>query len=197
VAQCFRTPVALALLASALHPAPEPRRIAPIWWNKQGIFMPSTTHVVNDLPARARLRPARCWLAGLVVLAACGGMDSGGPDAPPPCVPPPAGSAPTYTMLYTTYFAPKTPGHCATSDCHLDGVQGWTCGLSKNTCYQGMVDIGLINKNVPTASLIADPKRSLVSWINPNGTMPQDTPGPFPEGRDAILAWVAACAQND
>jgi hypothetical protein len=195
---------ALARTASALHPAPEPRRTAPIWRNKQGIFMSSTTHALNDShspvaePAhRGTIRSGFAVLAIVSVVAACG-VDNAVPgDAVAPCMPPASGSAPTYTELYTRYFAPNTPGHCATTDCHLDGVQGWACGLNKATCYKGMVDIGLINPSAPTTSLLGDPKRSLLSWVNPFGSMPQDAVGPFPEGRDAILAWVAACAQND
>jgi hypothetical protein len=161
--------------------------------------MPSTTSLLNDRLARpARSRAARTWLAALVVVVAACGVDTAGtPDSVPPCVPPAPGTAPTYTELYTKYFAPKTPGHCATSDCHLDGVQGWTCGLTKDKCYTGMVGIGLINVKVPTASVLADPKASPLSWVNSNGPMPQDTPGPFPEGAAAIRAWAAACAQNN
>jgi hypothetical protein len=172
----------------------------------------SSTNALNDRRAgragrasRASLaepaprRATRRWLAFLVVVAgvvAGCGVDTAAPgDAQ--CVPPPSGTAPTYSELYTKYFAPKTPGHCATSDCHLDGVQGWTCGLNKTTCYTGMVDIGIIDKKVPTASTIGDPRYSPIRWINPSGPMPQDTPGPFPEGAAAIKAWVAACALNN
>src|SRR3954465_15327602 len=33
---------------------------------------------------------------------------------------PPRQPAPTYTELYTSYFALGTPGHCATTGCHAD-----------------------------------------------------------------------------
>ena len=163
----------------------------------------SSTTAMNDLPARrggrGHPRSTRRWLAVavLALVAACG-VDTAGPDdAAAPCVPPAAGSAPTYTELYTKYFAAKTPGHCATAECHLDGVQGWTCGLSKSTCYAGMVSVGIIDLKTPTASVIGDPRFSPLRWINPNGPMPQDTPGPFLEGKNAIQAWVAQCAQNN
>lgn len=148
-------------------------------------------------PEPAPRRATRWWLAALVVVAACGVDTSPPGDAVAPCVPPASGSAPTYTELYTKYFAPKTPGHCATAECHLDGVQGWTCGLTKDQCYAGMVAIGLIDTKVPTRSVIGDPRSSPLSWVNPSGPMPQDTPGSFPEGAAAIRAWVAACAQNN
>lgn len=135
----------------------------------------------------------RATLAALVVVAACGGSDPA-PDAGP-CMP--SSTAPTYTELYTKYFAADTPGHCATSGCHLDAVNGWACGTDKDTCYTGMVGIRLIDPANPLASRIGDPQTSQLSWINVNGFMPLDDIAPFPEGRDAILAWVAACAQNN
>lgn len=128
----------------------------------------------------------------LLFVAACGADTAAPPtDSAPP---------PTYTELFDRYFAPGTPGHCANDGCH-NGVNYniWLCGQTKDACYQGMAgpDAKLINPANPAASLIADPKNSPLRWINPNGPMPNDTPMPFPEGRDAILAWVAAGAQNN
>jgi hypothetical protein len=123
----------------------------------------------------------------LVLLVAACGIDT----AEPP---------PTYSELYARYFAPGTPGHCATAGCHADPLHlQWLCGTTKDMCYAGMTspEAGLINTAVPRLSLIANPVFSPLSWINPNGPMPYDKPGPFPEGRDAILAWIAAGAPND
>jgi hypothetical protein len=106
-------------------------------------------------------------------------------------------TTPTYTALFRRYFAPGTPGHCATAGCHLDDSNGWACGTTKETCYQGMVGIDLINLQDPQRSAIGDPKNSPLRWINLNGPMPQDNPQPFPEGRDAIVDWVAAGAQDN
>jgi hypothetical protein len=107
--------------------------------------------------------------------------------------------APTYTELFAMFFAPGTPGHCATPGCHADpGHHVWVCGTTKDTCYAGMVDIGLIDPTAPTASQIGDPSRSPLTWINPTGgNMPFDAPAPNPAGRDAIRMWVAAGAQNN
>lgn len=139
----------------------------------------------------------RYWLAALMTVAACkAGVGGGDPDASL-CTP--SATAPTYTQLYTKYFATGTPGHCGDAACHdveASGT-GWVCGTTKDTCYSGMLGIELIAPLAPKASRIADPKNSPLSWINPNGAMPNDNPMPFPEGRDAILAWVAACAQNN
>lgn len=123
----------------------------------------------------------------LVLLVAACGTDTADP-------------APTYSELYARYFAPGTPGHCAMGGCHGDPLHIiWLCGTTKDTCYAGMTspEAGLINTKAPRLSLIANPVSSPLSWINPNGPMPQDHPGPFPEGRDAILAWIAAGAPND
>ncbi|HEX4341218.1 MAG TPA: hypothetical protein VH062_35155 [Polyangiaceae bacterium] len=120
------------------------------------------------------------------------------PTAAPPCTPPPGSVAPTYTELYEKYLAKGQPGHCATAHCHADPDHDvWLCGDDKSSCYAGMVKVGLINPKEPLKSLIGDPTESPLSWVNPTGNMPFDGTGPFPEGRDAILAWVAACAPND
>jgi hypothetical protein len=162
-----------------------------------------------DRPLRPALRHAAALgacLAAVLMVAACGGSENATPDAPP--VTPPADApaacnmanvAPTYTELYTKYFAVGTPGHCATSGCHGEpGFNAWLCGSSKASCYDGMVAQGLINKTNPIASVIGDPKRSPIRWINVDGgSMPQDSLTPNNAGRDAIIAWVGACAQNN
>jgi hypothetical protein len=60
-----------------------------------------------------------------------------------------------------------------------------------------MVQVGLINPKNPAASMLGNPTQSPLSWVNPTGNMPFDATGEFPAGRDAIVAWVAACALND
>jgi hypothetical protein len=70
--------------------------------------------------------------------------------------------------------------------------------VNKDTCYQGMVDVGLIDIAKPTRSEIADSKRSPLTWINPaGGNMPLDAQGDNEAAREAIKAWVAAGAAND
>ena len=137
-------------------------------------------------------------LLAALALAACGSDSTGTPDAIASCVP--SAPAPTYSELFTKYFAPGTPGHCANNGCHGGpSFYIWECGLTKDSCYRGMSSAmaRLIDTQNPAASQIGDPKSSPISWVNPGGQMPYDTPGAFPEGRDAILAWVAACAQNN
>jgi hypothetical protein len=106
--------------------------------------------------------------------------------------------APSYEELFTTYFDKGTQGHCATSGCHADpGHNVWLC-MNKDTCYQGMVDIGLIDTADPTHSDIADAKHSPLTWVNPaGGNMPLDAQGDNEAAREAIEAWVAAGAPND
>lgn len=151
-------------------------------------------------------------LAALVVLLACAACGTApgapgdaltapepAPTATPaaPCTPA-AGVAPTYTELFDQHFAKGTPGHCANAGCHSSpGFNVWLCGDTKESCYQGMVQVGLISPANPQASLIGNPTQSPLSWINPTGNMPFNRTGPFPAGRDAILAWVGACAPND
>jgi hypothetical protein len=140
-------------------------------------------------------------LATAAAAAACGSSENNvTPDAGVArCDPPAPGTAPTYTELYTKYFAVGKPGHCATEGCHgQTDFNTWKCGNDKTTCFTGMATMaGLINLSNPTASPIGDTRRSPLIWVNPGGFMPQDALTPFNEGRDAILAWVAACAQNN
>jgi hypothetical protein len=167
-----------------------------------------------DRTSRLVLRRAAALgscLAAVLMVAACGGGSDNEPDAnpgPTPDAPPvtidapaacnPANPAPTYTELYTKYFAAGKPGHCATAGCHSDPDHTtWLCGPNKESCYAGMVGQGLISMANPIASIISDPKRSPIRWVNPNGGMPADSSEAFNEGRDAIIAWVGACAQNN
>ena len=139
----------------------------------------------------------------LVLVAACGSSnnttpDAAGPDGVAPCVP--NASAPTYTQLYTTYFAPSTtPGHCANEGCHgTTSFNIWSCGATKDSCFRGMsTDARLVNTTNPTASRIIDPSNSPLIWFNQNGFMPADNLMPLPAAHDAILAWVNACAPNN
>jgi hypothetical protein len=143
----------------------------------------------------------------LVLCEACGpasGARASSGPAPPsvleaaPCTPASDVASPTYTELFDRYFAPGQPGHCATAHCHDEpGFNVWLCGDTKESCYAGMVQVGLVNPDDPAASMIGSPTESPLSWINPSGNMPFDVTGPFPAGRDAILAWLAACAPND
>lgn len=142
----------------------------------------------------------------LLLVAGCGAPPGASSESAPepastqatPCTPPADDSAPTYTELFERYFAPGTPGHCATAGCHASpGFNVWLCGTTKESCYRGMVEVGLVDPKRPLASLIANTHQSPLSWVNPTGDMPFDAAMPFPEGRDAIAAWVAACALDN
>jgi hypothetical protein len=146
---------------------------------------------------------ARLGLLWVCLLSACGSPSSptatGADLALPPSPPADFGPALTYTQLFAQFFAPGTPGHCATAGCHADpGHNVWLCGTSKDTCYPGMVQVGLINPTHPQQSTIGDPTLSPLIWIDPaGGNMPFDAPGPNPAGAGAIRAWAAAGAQNN
>lgn len=131
--------------------------------------------------------------AGLLLGAfalGCGSSPDPVPDSQP---------APTYSELYESYFAPGTPGHCATAGCHADpGHTEWLCGSSKGDCYTGMVNVQLINPDDPKNSWIVSANSPLV-WFNPaGGNMPFDAQDlDNAAGRAAIAAWIAAGAKDD
>jgi hypothetical protein len=114
------------------------------------------------------------------------------------CSAPPAALAPTYSDLFANYFAPGTPGHCATSGCHADpGHNVWLCG-SRETCYSGMLQMDLIDPAAPERSAIIDPSRSPLTWVNAaGGNMPLDAQGPNAAARAALSAWVEAGALDN
>ena len=107
--------------------------------------------------------------------------------------------APKYSELFDAYFAPGTPGHCATAGCHADPDHTvWRCGATKDDCYAGMSEIGLIDSANPARSAIVDPRRSPLTWINPDGgNMPLDAQGSNVSAAEALREWVDAGARND
>jgi hypothetical protein len=145
-------------------------------------------------------------LLGALALA-CSAPSSPAPSSPTSPAPEAASSgeagsgdrAPTYTELFDNYFAPGTPGHCATAGCHADPAHNlWLCGITRDTCYAGMLEVGLIDAENPSHSSIANPVRSPLTWINAaGGVMPLDAQGPNDAAREAITAWVAAGAPDN
>jgi len=111
------------------------------------------------------------------------GMDSGS-----------SGGAPTWTLIYTTYFGAGTPGHCGNSGCHLSTLKGFKCGSDKTTCYNGLANAGYISAATPTMSPIADPQQSVLTWFG--GNMPPGG-GASAAAKKDITAWVADGAKNN
>jgi hypothetical protein len=119
------------------------------------------------------------------------GSDAGDAGAPRD-----GGEAPTWTQLYTRFFGPDTPGHCSgTGGCHTTLRAGFKCGTSKNECWQGLVNAGLITPASPSQSPLAKPGDSPLVWLG--GSMPLDDPSAHPEAAAAVQAWIAAGAKND
>jgi hypothetical protein len=132
------------------------------------------------------MRPA----ALVIALAACSGQPMARVDD--------GGALPiTYSQLYDDWFAVGTPGHCATSGCHSPPIHVWTCGMTKESCYAGMVRVGLVNPNNPSSSLIIDPLNSPLAWFNVSGVMPRDNPTPNAGGAKAISDWITAGALDN
>ena len=97
-------------------------------------------------------------------------------------------SAPTFSVIYPTYFGPSSLGHCGS--CHGGG-----CQSSKSACYSWLTRSGFIDTANPTQSPIADPQQTPLVWYG-GGFMP---PGGSRNATAAsdITAWVQAGAQNN
>jgi hypothetical protein len=108
-----------------------------------------------------------------------------GVDASPPphtdSGPPPA--APTWSSIYSKYFASGTIGHC--SSCHSQSS-------SASSLYTWMKGKGYING---TGSTIVSSSSSDISWFG--GSMPPQGPSSEPAAALDMKAWVAAGAANN
>jgi hypothetical protein len=107
----------------------------------------------------------------------------------------------TWTELYTLYFGPTGKGQCGKQvGCHLDNATGggafWTCGASKETCYQGMQN-NVIKCNA-AASRMPDILRKASEPFAP-GKMPADPTSVTYDENDIakISSWINAGAKND
>ncbi len=118
------------------------------------------------------------------------GDDAGGTQPTPastPCTPgaPPA-TAPTFTQIYTKYFAPGATVDCSTgSGCHTEFQ-------SEKTAWAFLVQYGQVGTTPPE---LTDPNASWLYWYG--GSMPASgTPCNGPAMAD-LNAWAAAGGQNN
>ena len=121
-------------------------------------------------------------------------------DAPSDAVhdaPRETGGGPTWSALYAGYFGPGTVGHCGNVGCHAATQAGFKCGASATTCYNGLVNKGLINPQNPSQSIFANPQLTPLSWFGGAGPMPKDQAGPNAAAAQAVTAWVAAGVPNN
>ncbi len=123
------------------------------------------------------------------------GVDAGGPIDP--------GPAATFTQIYNDYMKSSFParGRCSDSGCHgRTSNGGFLCGTTKDACYNGLVNRGLIIPQTmgdSKRSLLADPEASPLIWISPNGSMPRGNLTPNPQAAAAIRSWIRNGAAND
>lgn len=103
-------------------------------------------------------------------------------------------TAPTWTTIYTSYFAAASIGRCGASGCHLSTKSGFKCGSDKTTCYNGLVSSGYVDTKNPAASLIADAQQSCLVWFG--GNMPPSN-GSSSKAAADITAWVKDGAKNN
>ncbi len=103
----------------------------------------------------------------------------------------------TWTYVYSTYFGPKTPGHCGSSGCHASTRSGFRCGATQDDCYQGFLSSGLVDPAKGDGSKLADASTSPVIWFSPNGGMPRDNRKANATAAAEVREWLAAGARND
>ena len=92
---------------------------------------------------------------------------------------------PTWTSIWTGYFAKGTAGNCAKSGCHSQmgtatGGYSWLAGKGYITA---------------TKAPLADPAQSCLSWLG--GNMPPSGATSNAAASSALVAWAAAGAPNN
>ncbi len=151
------------------------------------------------------------WVKRGMPREACGAVDGGGAAATPgPSPATGSGDAsaatscgsldnPAWAAIFATHFGPGSPGHCASSGCHLTGANGgWSVGgsLTASSLLSAWIGRGLVSTSSPSSSLIASGSSPLV-WFNPGGTMPLDNKTANPAAVTEIKAWLAAVSACD
>ncbi|MDB4997246.1 MAG: hypothetical protein JWM74_4678, partial [Myxococcaceae bacterium] len=103
----------------------------------------------------------------------------------------------TWTYVYSTYFGPKTPGHCGNSGCHANTRSSFRCGATQDDCYKGLLSSGLVDPAKGEASKLANASTSPVIWFSTKGGMPRDNRKANATAAADIREWLAAGAPND
>jgi hypothetical protein len=102
-----------------------------------------------------------------------------------------ASGAPTFSQLYTSYFATGTVGNCAATGCHpsdMDNASDSYTYLANDTNKQYCGPPNCL-------ASIANSCTSVLAWFN--GSMPLNNPVPNTQAAAAVAAWVAAGSKND
>jgi hypothetical protein len=104
----------------------------------------------------------------------------------------------TWTLLYNTVFGPNGTSNCsANGGCHTAIQNGFKCGTTKASCYDGMVSAGLVTPGSDaSSSILVDPQDSPLCG-SLGGTMPKTGQCVSDAQIDKIQAWLAAGAPNN
>jgi mono/diheme cytochrome c family protein len=169
--------------SSLLDPATSPLR----WFSESGP-MPRD----NPVPNPDAASDIRQWLTS-AKRSSCAHASAPPMRAPPSKVGTCATvfDGPEWNAIFAAYFAPNTDGHCG--DCHGARANGgFLVGSTARSFLDGLLHKGLLDPANPAKSMLIDPQASPVSWFNPNGPMPRDSPGPNPQAASDIEIWITS-----
>lgn len=104
----------------------------------------------------------------------------------------------SWTLLYNTVFGPNSASSCsANGGCHTNSQNGFKCGKTKDSCYEGMVAAALVTPGPDApSSRIVDPEKSPLCG-SLGGTMPKTGKCVSDSQIAKIQSWLAAGAPND
>jgi hypothetical protein len=95
-------------------------------------------------------------------------------------------TAPTFTAIYTKYFAPGDPVDCSTgSGCHAEFK-------AETTAWAFLLEYNQVGTSPPG---LTDPNSSWLAWYG--GNMPESGTSCNPQAMSDLNAWAAAGGQNN
>jgi len=95
-------------------------------------------------------------------------------------------TAPTFTQIYTKYFAPGAPVDCATgSGCHAEFK-------TETGAWGFLLEYDQVGTSPPE---LTDPNASWLTWYG--GSMPESGTACNPQAMSDLNAWAAAGGQNN
>jgi hypothetical protein len=101
-------------------------------------------------------------------------------------------------MIYDTIFGPSGTSDCSRNGgCHTNDQSGFACGTSKTTCYNGMVNEGLITPGAgaPSSALVASGPSPLCGTLG--GNMPKSGSCVTAAQISEIQQWLATGAPDN
>jgi hypothetical protein len=104
----------------------------------------------------------------------------------------------TWTEIYDTVFGPSGTSTCSGGSCHTNSRNGFACGTTATSCYQGLVNAGYITSSGgASSSALVEPSQSPLCGNGFSGNMPRNHSCITAAQLTEIKAWLATGAPDN